>query len=136
MAYTYYCSMNLYFLIYRGTPTVNLSDEEIEALLVKARRENQAHEVTGMLLCFPKMYIQLIEGPEEKIRQLYKNIQNDKRHNNVHILKEGYEEKRFFPKWAMGFDKQNKLIIDDEGSFDITESQAISLFEILNDRFK
>jgi hypothetical protein len=122
--------MDLYYLIYTSTPAKVLTDAELHKLLHTSRQENSRFEVTGMLICLPESYIQLIEGPKPHIEQLYQNIQQDKRHLRVTTLYEGSIDRRFFPDWAMALRKPNTsatgadvLTLDDE--------RVLQLFDIL-----
>lgn len=129
------CSMKYFYLIYCSLPSSKMNEGEIEQLLAVARRENNLRNITGMLLCLPEMYIQLIEGSETHVRQLYSNILKDQRHYNVIKLKEGLIEKRFFPQWSMGYDKKNIELKDSEGSFNISDDKVFELFQILDEGF-
>ena len=123
--------MELYYIIYSSRPVRILNDEEIEDLLSAARRENEAYGVTGMLLCFNDMYIQLIEGTKAAITQLYSNIKNDMRHTRIFTLQEGNIENRFFQDWSMGFDKDDRTLDESKSSFDLSDPQSSKLLEIL-----
>lgn len=125
--------MDLYYLIYTSSPTRVLSANETEDLLATCRKQNEIHSVTGMLLCFTRMYIQLIEGPEEEIRRLYENIKQDSRHSRITTLKQGPISQRFFPGWSMGYDKSDLPLRNTKGSFDLKEPQSLQLLEILGD---
>lgn len=128
-----YCTMSHFFLIYSSVPSRVLTDKEVEDLLTVSRKENEIHNITGMLLCLPETYIQLIEGPENEIRQLYQNLIKDRRHHKVITLKEGIIEKRFFPDWSMGYDKRNISVKNQHGAFDFSEEKVFELFDILNE---
>ena len=127
--------MKYFYLVYSSVPTVKLTDQEIENLLIVARRENEARNITGMLICLPEMYVQLIEGEESHIQQLYENLKKDERHYRVTTLKQGPVEKRFFPEWTMGFDQKDIKLRDLAGSFDVSDQKVFQLFNILDDGF-
>jgi hypothetical protein len=127
--------MNYFYLVYCSVPSRRLGDGEVEDLLLTAQRENKLRNITGMLLCLPEMYVQLIEGRESDIRQLYANLTNDERHYNVITLKEGFIEKRFFPNWSMGYDKKNIRLRESQGSFSISDAEVFDLFEIIDEGF-
>jgi len=123
--------MDLYYIIYSSQPTKILNDAELELLLTTSRTENKNHQVTGMLVCLSDSYIQLIEGYEESIQKLYRNIVNDTRHEHVITLKEGQISKRFFPDWAMGFDKDKYSLIDYSNTFHLLDDDLSKLLDIL-----
>lgn len=125
--------MSHFFLIYSSVPSRILTEEEVQDLLTVSRRENEIRNITGMLLCLPETYIQLIEGRENEIRKLYLNLLNDRRHHKVITLKEGIIEKRFFPAWSMAYDRRNISLQNPEGSFDFSDEEVFELFDILNE---
>jgi len=123
--------MSLYYLIYSSLPSRTLNDAELELLLSTSRTENKNHQVTGMLVCLSDCYIQLIEGPEEPIKRLYQNIVKDHRHHQVITLKDGPIGKRFFPDWAMGFDKDKYSLTDYSNTFHLLDDDLSKLLNIL-----
>ncbi|WP_207423926.1 BLUF domain-containing protein [Desertivirga brevis] len=124
--------MSFYYLIYSSIPTRALADQELDELLHVARTANSEHGTTGMLLCFNELYIQLIEGDESKIRQLYNNLRVDGRHYQVEILREGKINQRFFPDWSMAFERKDEPPAMKEASFDLFTEKSISLLSILD----
>lgn len=122
--------MELYYLIYTSSPARLLSDTDLEDLLQVAREANVRFAVTGMLLCLPDSYIQLIEGPKPHIDQLYQNIQRDPRHLRVTTLREGFVDRRYFPDWAMAFKKDDTQEIE-PGAVKFQDDKVLQLFDIL-----
>jgi Mg2+ and Co2+ transporter CorA len=123
--------MSLYYLIYSSVPTRILNDTELEQLLTTSRAQNKNHLVTGMLVCLADRYLQLIEGPEEAIERLYKNIVKDPRHEQVITEKEGPISARYFPDWAMGFDKDKYALKDNSNTFHLLDDDLSKLLDIL-----
>jgi hypothetical protein len=122
--------MDLYYLIYTSVPARPLKDDELQELLRIAREANMRFEITGMLICLPESFIQLIEGPMAHIEQLYQNIQKDRRHLRVTTLREGLVNQRFFPGWAMALKEQ-----DTSHSYvdvlSLQDQKVLQLFDIL-----
>ncbi|WP_207429406.1 BLUF domain-containing protein [Pedobacter sp. SYSU D00535] len=124
--------MALYYLIYSSFPSRMLSDQELDDLLNTARSANSEHEVTGMLICFKDLYVQLIEGEETKIQQLYSNLLRDDRHYNVQTLKEGKIDQRFFPDWSMGFERKDISQEMQEETINMFAEKSLFLLSILD----
>ena len=80
-----------------------MTDEEIAALLVTSRANNQRHDITGALLYHRDRFIQIVEGDEEVVRSRFATIAADPRHRNVRIMREKAIGTRQFPAWTMGF---------------------------------
>jgi hypothetical protein len=123
--------MNLYYFIYTSIPARPMNDAELQELLSIAREANVRFHVTGMLIGLPESFIQLIEGPRAAIEQLYRNIQQDKRHFRVTTLREGPIEQRFFPDWAMAFKKQDTSETDAD-ILSLHDEKVLQLFDLLD----
>ena len=75
--------------------------EILSAILVTSRANNRKNDITGALICRSDIFLQLLEGPEQQVKNTFEAIQNDDRHINVHHLINQPVEKRLFPAWAM-----------------------------------
>jgi hypothetical protein len=92
---------------------VNLpTDDDMRELLIKSQTNNKKFDVTGLLLYHKGVFMQVIEGEDDIIRQLFKKIEKDPRHTAVIKLAEEKIEERSFGEWAMAF----KTISDKEFS--------------------
>jgi hypothetical protein len=123
--------MELYYVIYTSTPARILTDAELHKLLHTSRQENSRFGVTGMLICLPESYIQLIEGPKPHIQQLYQNIQQDNRHLRVTTLREAPIENRFFPDWTMAFKRSDPTVTNID-VLNLDAEKVLQLFDILD----
>lgn len=94
--------MKLYELIYTS---VAVDEPDVEAILAACLQQNPRHEITGCLVydSVRHTFIQLFEGPEEAVDQLYRNICSDTRHDNLYLLHRGTIGKRSFPDWHMRY---------------------------------
>lgn len=92
-----------YYLIYISSSNGLLTKGQLDNILEGSRRNNAAMGITGMLLYYGGNIIQLLEGEEEKVKQLYQVIAQDERHKGIIKLLDGYSEERIFPDWSMGF---------------------------------
>ncbi|ALW85860.1 hypothetical protein AUC43_12605 [Hymenobacter sedentarius] len=97
--------MGLYQLIYQSQSLVPFETPELTALMHQARAFNRIHHITGLLLYTPDgRFLQVLEGEEEEVRDLYYNhIVFDPRHFNCRVLAEGPCQRRNFADWTMGF---------------------------------
>jgi hypothetical protein len=89
-------------------------------LLSKSRSKNKLHDVTGMLVFDGSSFLQVLEGEEKTINQLFLNIIEDGHHSNiVKIISEAIRERRF-SSWTMGFSeisRQELVKIDGANDF-------------------
>ncbi len=87
-------------MIYTSQP-FGFDDAMLGGILVQARRNNPAWDITGCLICRHDLYLQLLEGPEAAIDTLYARIKADDRHLEVVQLSRETVNTRLFPDWAM-----------------------------------
>ena len=133
---------DIYYIVYISTATKPMSEAELDEFLVDIRKRNKKLGVTGMLLYNRGNFIQVIEGKEEKIKQLFNDISRDERHNTLVKILEGHTEERLFPDWSMGYRKisnrQSSRIrgfsnfMNDELSMEQLIGSAGEIMEILN----
>lgn len=93
----------LYSLVYRSRARFDFTDAALNALLHKARLHNQQASLSGILLYCEKQFLQVLEGTEPDLSDLYARIQADPRHHHVRTLVYGPIRTRAFPDWRMAF---------------------------------
>ena len=92
--------MTITQLIYTSQP-FGFDDAMLNGILVQARRNNPALDITGCLICRHDLYLQLLEGPAEAVTAMYERIKADDRHLAVVQLSRELVATRMFPDWAM-----------------------------------
>ena len=122
-------------LIYASRP-FGFDEGTLAAILVVARRCNERDGITGALICRGDLYLQLLEGPEEKVDATYQGIKRDRRHVEVKLLSRRNVTERLFPGWAMRDDPARSWMWTQEevnaGAIDrATEAEAVAIFERL-----
>lgn len=75
--------------------------KELGALFGAARSNNKRQHITGALLLDGEHYVQVLEGDETLVRELYEHIAKDPRHDSVALLESGTVEQRVFSRWSM-----------------------------------
>lgn len=94
--------MTLHELIYTS---VAVDEPDVEAILAACLQQNPRYGITGCLVydSVRFTFIQLFEGPEAAVDQLYRNICADTRHDNIYLLHKGTIGRRSFPDWHMRY---------------------------------
>ena len=92
--------MTLTQLIYTSQP-FGFDDAILNGILVSARRNNPKLDITGCLICRHDLYLQLLEGPDAAINDLYARLAVDNRHLEMQRLNIASVSERMFPGWAM-----------------------------------
>ena len=90
-------------LIYVGSASHLFSDQELLTLLKESRRKHEKLNVSGLLVYSEGTFIQVLEGPEEILSELYKSIQHDQRYHRCFVLLRQKIVERVFEGWSMGF---------------------------------
>ena len=73
----------------------------LNGILADARTYNPKNHITGALICREDIFLQLLEGPEDKILLTYNRILNDDRHLDIELLVQEPCDDRLFPTWSM-----------------------------------
>jgi hypothetical protein len=96
-------------LLYASRSAEPLSNEVIDSILAKSRKDNPALGITGLLCYSGDTFMQVIEGGRDTINALFNRISRDPRHRDVVVLH--YEEitERSFSGWTMGQVNLNKV---------------------------
>lgn len=75
--------------------------KELGALFSEARSTNKSRQISGALLLNGEHYVQVLEGDEARVRELYDHIAKDERHDSVALLESGAVDARVFSRWSM-----------------------------------
>lgn len=94
-----------------------MSDDDLVSLLQQARARNEECGITGMLLYKHGHFMQVLEGEEASVMDLFSGIRKDLRHKSVDILRSEYIQYRNFPDWTMGFMNVDNLDVREEPGF-------------------
>lgn len=95
----------MYHLVYVSHATHALHETDLLTILSEIRANNKTKGITGMLLFLKDRFIQVLEGEEKGVNELYEEIRKDPRHKKVTVILEGHSQHRFFKDWSMGFKK-------------------------------
>ena len=90
-------------IIYLSSSVDYLNGKKIEFLLTQSRKKNLEKEITGVLLYIEGDFLQVIEGPKIATIDLFESIKKDNRHTGIITIVNTKINKRYFPKWNMGF---------------------------------
>jgi hypothetical protein len=89
--------MGLIHLIYTSAPTKGeFSRADLDALLVVARKNNAAANISGLLLYQNGSFFQILEGERESVETIFRKISGDKRHHRItKIIVEAIDRRNF-----------------------------------------
>ena len=130
--------MSLYRIIYSSRP-FGYDSSMLNGILMQARRANERDDITGALICREDIFLQLLEGPEDKVKDAVARIKRDDRHIEVRMHVEKHVSDRMFGQWAMLHDPVATWIwtqveIDDDVIKRATEAEVEGFFQRLRDQ--
>ena len=90
-------------LMYRSRNLIppDQTKKALGALFSAARSHNKSQHITGALLLDGEHYVQVLEGDETLVRELYEHIAEDARHDSVALIDAGDVDARVFSRWSM-----------------------------------
>jgi len=94
----------VFSVVYSSNATAPFSDDALGELLQQSRASNAQRDITGMLLYRNGRFIQILEGPEQAVRETMGKIERDPRHDHLRVLIDEFIEERNFAEWTMGFE--------------------------------
>ena len=97
--------MSLHCLIYTSVATRKMTDDDLKAILNKARPHNYLLEITGMLLYLDPYFVQVLEGEEDLVDKKFRRIATDPRHHKISLIYKQAIGERSFYNFTMGFNK-------------------------------
>jgi hypothetical protein len=92
----------VYRLIYLSTATSRDGVAgQLSDILKVAAKINKGLDITGFLIEVDGTFVQVLEGPRNKLLTLYFKIEQDGRHYNVRLIDYKKVRGRRFAKWGM-----------------------------------
>ncbi|WP_297199030.1 diguanylate phosphodiesterase [uncultured Pluralibacter sp.] len=88
-------------ILYRSHICEGITVQAVEEMVASANGKNSHANVTGILLYNGTHFFQLLEGPEENVKEIYHHICKDSRHYNIVELLCDYAPARRFGKTGM-----------------------------------
>lgn len=94
----------IFHMAYISRASEELGYKDIEEILTSAQIRNPAQGITAVLIHNDGNFLQLLEGPSEKVvKQTLSRIILDERHNNLRVIAEWHSADRLFGKMPIGF---------------------------------
>jgi hypothetical protein len=107
-------------LLYISNTSADFPQSALDDILAVSRHKNAARDVTGMLLYLDGAFLQVLEGPNDPVEEIYTRICRDERHWDVQTLLDSADAPRAFAEWSMGFRKLKPGEADTDQAFHIT----------------
>lgn len=114
----------IFRLTYLSTPCNPLTGDDLDDIEAKSLAANDARDVTGLLIVSGKRILQILEGRESAVRELYGKISGDPRHTITRLVSTVEDEERMLLTWNM--------VVRDVGS---VPADVLTLYHELYDEF-
>ncbi len=88
-------------IVYTSRATDRVTPAELFNIIEVSARNNPGREVTGFLVATQSHFLQLVEGPADRLDVLIAVLQRDPRHRDIRILLREPVRQRDFPSWKM-----------------------------------
>lgn len=95
--------MSLSHLLYFSYESYFLTEDDLQLILASSLKNNQRLQLTGLLLHCRGSFMQLLEGEDEKVMDMWLQLHHDPRHRDLRLLVHEPIIERSFPDWAMSF---------------------------------
>lgn len=109
-------------LLYVSHAVQELAPGALNDILVAARANNAMLGITGLMLHIDGGFLQMLEGDERAVRELYNRIAMDRRHQDPRIMLDREIPCRVFADWSMGFERPNMNDPETAGMFGVVRS--------------
>lgn len=117
-------------LIYISSATKAFSEEELFNLLEKSRERNKKQDITGMLIYKDGAFLQVLEGEEKDVDEIYQSVLNDDRNTANYLIERIKIRERNFPNWSMGFKDLTSQNIDELDGYSELMNKELTSDEI------
>lgn len=91
----------IFRLTYLSKPVAPFTDADFDDIEGKSITANNARDVTGLLIVHDDRILQILEGREQAVRELYAKIEADSRHTITKLVSEVEDEERLLLTWSM-----------------------------------
>jgi hypothetical protein len=95
---------SLIHYIYSSAASNKFREDDLPELLKKAQSANEGLGITGMLVYINGNFLQVIEGAEASVDELFAKISKDPRHKRIFVIVREPVTSRSFGDWSMGYE--------------------------------
>ncbi|SDH86111.1 BLUF domain-containing protein [Winogradskyella thalassocola] len=93
----------MYQLNYHSIANSGLELDDLDNILETAIACNSENNISGCLIYHNGSFVQILEGLEKDVLNVFENISADKRHHSIKVLWEAPVTQRYFSEWSMAF---------------------------------
>lgn len=90
-------------MLYASRSSLGVNRADYIRILETSRLKNAKLNITGVLCAGGGHFVQVLEGPQDKVLRLYTTILDDPRHYDCILVGINPIRERLFSEWAMGY---------------------------------
>ena len=90
-------------LAWSSVPSPSFSVARLNEIIAPARRNNERNHISGMLLFTGANFLEILEGGEFDLRDLWLRLERDRRHCDLLRIGDDLCGERWFPEWRIGY---------------------------------
>ena len=94
-------------IVYISNAVKLFKEGHLDKLFYQSVQNNTLKNITGILLYNEGTFIQILEGEEQTLNNLFMTIHTDRRHNNITKILDRRIGERLFKKYRTGFNTLN-----------------------------
>jgi hypothetical protein len=92
---------SLHRIVYLSTAVGVLRADELDRIYLRANAANAAADITGLMLFYEGVFLQVLEGTPAGVSSLMERIRRDRRHANITVVESGPITQRYFASSPM-----------------------------------
>ena len=112
-------------LLYVSSTSPDLAPATLNDILAAARANNPLLGITGLLIHIDGGFLQILEGEERAVRELYMRICTDSRHWESRLLLDREVKSRALTGWSMGFERPSLDDPESAGMFGVSREAIL-----------
>ena len=112
-------------LLYVSSTSRDLAPATLNDILAAARANNPLLGITGLLIHIDGGFLQILEGEERAVREIYMRICTDSRHWESRLLLDREVKSRAFTGRSMGFERPSLDDPESAGMFGVSREAIL-----------
>jgi hypothetical protein len=90
-------------MAWSSVPSPSFSAAHLNEIVAPSRRNNERNDLSGMLLFTGAHFLEILEGDESALDELWPCLERDKRHCDLVRIGDELCADRWFPEWMMAY---------------------------------
>ncbi len=101
-------------LLYSSEASPELDETEVDELIERSKESNASKGISGLLIYVNRCFLQLLEGEEDKVRDLFDRIRSDPRHSEPFVYHEQNASQKAYGSWTTGYREPTVCTLGEE----------------------